>query len=457
MATLLIDRVAHRLGQSAAANTNFPTKAMIVNSLNEGAIESVRRLTSYAIPEHIKESAASASKTNGLAIPSDFIKEVQIYGTTDYVNVRRVPIFIKHLLKSSSSMHYATESNPAYYFRNSRIIVEPSVTVSGNSYTIVYVAEPTACISTTNEGFASWNKYVEELAIDYGVIRGKESQSGDTFERFKTALALAKTRAVSAVSSIGNYNFSISAFASCVSSLDSVTILPAYNEFSVSNLSQTMSISSVSYTAPSILSISSVSRWTDTRILKVLNYASRAVSILTTQITGEDFEKGNQYILQSSEYLKQAAEEISNENGKLNNFNFIINKVISTYQSDITKLAGIFSAKLERATAQSNFDKSKYDSKHQYSIEFWSQRVQRGINKINAQISKYQTWLSKEVDKNKLLLEKANAKIQSAQTETQIAGVYLQNNVNLENEAKMLEEQYIKRIESINVKFGRSG
>jgi len=202
-------------------------------------------------------------------------------------------------------MHYAKTDDMAYYFRQSRIIVEPSGSISASSFTLVYVAEPPACTSATNESYASWNRDVENLAIDYGVIRGKESQLGDYAEKFKIALALAKTRAVSAVSTIGQYSFSVSKFASSVS-------------------------------------------WPTTRVLYVLNAASRAVSILATQITAEDFEKGGQYILQAGEYLKQATSELSRENIQIDKYRTWTEKEVNKNRSLLDK-AG---SKLQAAIAE---------------------------------------------------------------------------------------------------------
>ncbi|TSA54178.1 MAG: hypothetical protein D4R45_04405 [Planctomycetaceae bacterium] len=447
MATLLIDRVAQRLGQSAAANTNFPTKAMIVNSLNEGTIEVARKLTPYAMPEHIKESVVSASKTQGLAIPSDYIKDVQLYLSSTYANVRRVPTFLKFLLKDSTSMHYAKTDDMAYYFRQNRIIVEPSGSISASSFTIVYVAEPLACTSATNESYASWNRDVENLAIDYGVIRGKESQLGDYSEKFKTALALAKTRSVSAVSTLIDYSITMPSVSS-VSTLDSM--MPS--QISISALTMSASIGSVSLvTAPSIssvsfldgllpssaslatlhtlslsVSITSVSAGTaptfsaslptpasvwinETRIINVLNAASRAVSILGTQILADDFEKGQEYILQAGEYLKQASEEVNRENIKISNYSTRVNKAIGEYQTNMNKYLQKFGSDIERAVNQTNAEIKEYEAVRSSELGNWRERVAMGIQKYQSQVSKAIPKYQADVN---LYLQKYNLQMQ---------------------------------------------
>ncbi len=457
MSTLLVDRVAHNLGMPSASTGYFPTKAMIVNSLNEGARIAALRLIPDAIPEHVREQSASYKSVSYYSLPSDYLKDIDLYCETDNTKVRKYPAYLRTVLVDSNSMHYGKTGDFAFCYINNKIRIFNAASASNKKFLLTYIGEPKACSATTSENYASWNKDLEELSIDYGVIRGKEGQVGDNSEKFKSSLVLAKSKTASAMLNFASVTTSILSISS-ISSLDS--LLPSSASLSISAFTPTISISSVSFpTAPSISSISSLSamNWSTTRILSALNSASRAASIITTQLgsTIDDHEKAEQYLNQAGGYINQAVQEISNERGRFEAFGTQINKAIGKLQIDVDVYYKYFSGKLDRAVQHVvNSELKPFSDRQTLKLEQWSGKVQKGIEKYKAQISRYQANVEKELGDKRLLLDKAGAKLTAARTEIETATAYIGNNTNILAEVKALEEQYEKRITTINGRFG---
>ena len=261
MSTLLVDRVAHRLGQPSASANYYPTRAMITNGLNEGAREVVKRLVESALPEHIK--TYSASNTNGVFTPpSDLLKDIQLEKTANYVRLRKISPYMKNLLKQSHSAHYSVSADPAYYFQYGKIYCEPSASIAV-SLTLTYLQEPPVCTSSTNENYASWNKDLEELAIDYSVILGVGEQIGDSKHHHTLSVSTAKNRSISALGVINSLAFSTTA-------LDSV----------------------------------------------LLSVSSAITSMETSFATNEDFELAGEYLKKASTLISEAGSELGSENAQ---------------------------------------------------------------------------------------------------------------------------------------------